>query len=252
MGAILDNTAYELQVTVPCFDVDCENRLKISALLRLHQEIGEKHITTFGVTSETLRNDHDLAFIFTKLKVEIINLPKAEEKVTVRTWCSQLKGVRFTRNYLLLSHDGEILTQSKAEVAAIKLSDRSVVRPKDVAVFDCFLYNYDLENECEYPKKLNRIINADFTSERTVRYSDLDYNHHLNNTVYADIVFDLLPPDTHKNKLKSFEINFLNEAKELDTINLSCEKTENTYKAVGTVGDTPCFTAEIEIKTEVL
>lgn len=245
MGTILENTAYEMSMAVTCYDVDRYNRLKISALMKLHQEVGERHITAFGITSEELRNIYDIAFIFTRVRIKIHRLPKAEERITVRTWCSELKGVRFMRNYQLISENGEMLTESKGEVAAIKLSDRSIVRPRDQEAFNCFLYNFDLDNSCEKPSKLSVLHDGGSWFKRPVRFSDLDYNGHMNNTVYADVVFDHLPKEALQKPVTEFQINFLNEALVGETVLVGVNQTESGYEVSGCVGEKHCFSSKV-------
>jgi medium-chain acyl-[acyl-carrier-protein] hydrolase len=52
-----------------------------------------------------------------------------------------------------------------------------------------------------------------------VRYSDLDMNLHANNTRYAQWVLDSLPPGWRRAfELTEYEVNFLAEAREGDSV----------------------------------
>ena len=246
MGAILNNTAYEWETTVTSFDVDMYDRLKISALMKYQQEIGERHLNVFGTTTEGMRKEQNLSFIFTKMNILVHRLPKMGESITVRTWCSALHGVRFTRNYQLFDEKGQPLTEAKAEVTVLDLESRRIVRPTAIKGFDKFLYNDNLENNAEYPKKLG--VEQTFSKEsvRPVRFSDIDYNGHVNNTVYADMVIDCLDADVLKMQIKGFEINFLNEILPNETVKLSVEKGDKGQKVAGCVDNRQCFVAKID------
>lgn len=244
MGLILEGTAYEWDIKIPCYDVDRYDRLRISALLKIQQEIGEKHILHFGTTSEMLREQYNVAFIITKSRIKIHKLPAAEESVRVTTWCSSLKGVRFMRNYVLRSAGGELLTESKAEVIMINLKDRSIVRPRDMEFFKNYLYNAELENSCDDPKKINAACLGK-RNLRTIRYSDIDYNGHMNNTVYADVMFDFLPENRRKSCPKEVEINFKNELLEGETMEVFVESSDEYETFCGISGEKERFTGKI-------
>ena len=59
-------------------------------------------------------------------------------------------------------------------------------------------------------------------AERTVGYTDLDINGHMNNTRYMDWVDDLIPSAFHRDHpLKEFTVCYLNEAKEGQKLTLN-------------------------------
>lgn len=247
MGCILDKTAYEWETTVTSFEVDMFDRMKLSALMKRHQEIGEMHLNEFGTTSEKMRLEQNLSFIFTKVNVLVHRLPKSGENVVIRTWCSTLKGVRFTRNYVVFDQSGRILTESKAEVTVLDLTSRKIVRPIEIKGFSDFLYNEQLENNAEYPQKIRISIENAVQHTRPVRFSDIDYNGHVNNTVYADMAMDCLSPETLKNVIKGFEINFVNEVLPDETLEISVESTVDGNVFQGNVGDRVSFLAKLKI-----
>ncbi len=247
MGEILNKTAYEWDVTVTSFEVDMFDRLKVSALMKYQQEIGERHLNVFGTTTEGMRREQNLSFIFTKMNIKINRLPRSEERITVRTWCSELRGVRFTRNYVLFDKNGNVLTSAKAEVTTLDLSTRKIVRPTVIKGLDGFLYNDELENLAEYPQKIAVPETVDRTVLREIRFSDIDYNGHVNNTVYADMVFDHLPIDAVKDNIKGFEINFVNEVLPNETLELSVENLDGGFVVSGAVGDRQSFTARVKL-----
>lgn len=246
MGCILDKTAYEWETTVTSFEVDMFDRMKLSALMKRHQEIGERHLNEFGTTSEQMRNEQNLSFIFTKINILVHRLPRSEEKVTVRTWCSALKGVRFTRNYVLIDRDGEILTETKAEVTTLDLTTRRIVRPTEINGYDGFLYNDELENHAEYPQKIKPTDGETAVFSRPVRFSDIDYNGHVNNTVYADMALDCLDEKTLRNPIKGFEINFVNEVLPQETVEISVSEDVEGYTFFGNVGEKQSFAAKLK------
>ncbi len=248
MGCILDKTAYEWETTVTSFEVDMFDRMKLSALMKRHQEIGELHLNEFGTTSEQMRREQNLSFIFTKVNVLVHRLPNSGENVVIRTWCSALKGVRFTRNYVVFDQNGRTLTETKAEVTVLDLATRKIVRPTEINGFSDFLYNDQLENNAEYPAKIKMSGENATVYTRHVRFSDIDYNGHVNNTVYADMALDCLIPETLKTAIKGFEINFVNEVLHDETLEISVTEEEG-YVFQGNVGDRVSFLARLRFES---
>ena len=247
MGTILNKTAYEWETVVTSFDVDTFNRLKLSSLMKLQQEIGGMHLYEFGTTAEGMIKDQNLGFIFTKMNINIRDLPKAEDKITIRTWCSGLKGVRFTRNYIVFDSLGNIMTEAKVEITTLDLATRKIVRPSQINGFDDFLYNDDLENGADYPVKLNVPDEISTVYSHPVRFSDIDYNGHVNNTVYADMALDCLEPELLKSPIKGFEVNFVSEVLPTETVEIAMAKQSDGYIFTGTVTDRQCFVAKLKI-----
>lgn len=244
MGCILEKTAYERNITVSNLDVDRYNRLKLSSLLMFHQEIGELHLNEFGTTSDYMQNELGLAFVFTKIKAKIHRLPLLDEKVKLTTWCSELKGIRFYRNYRLEAENGSVLTETKAEVICLDLKTRKPVRPNLITGFDDFLYNSELENSCEKPQKLSIPDGNCSILTRPVEESDIDRNGHVNNTIYAQISVDCLNEKELELPLKSFEINYINEVFSGEKINLKIFDEPDGKFILGEVSGNPSFTSK--------
>lgn len=245
MGVILDKTAFQWHFPISTAEVDMFDRLKISALMKRQQEIGELHLIEFGTSSDKMREEQGFAFIFTKMNIKVTRLPKSKENVTLTTWCSGLKGVRFTRNYVLRDESGVVLTEAKAEVTTIDLNTRKIVRPREINGFEDFLYNEDLENTCPYPEKLIFSGEVSKVYILDVRFSDIDFNGHVNNTVYADISFDALPPEVVKKSVSGFEINFTNEAFLGETLEVSVVSDNSCCLVFGKTDVHDCFAVKL-------
>ena len=62
---------------------------------------------------------------------------------------------------------------------------------------------------------------------RTVSFTDLDRNGHMNNTKYLDWIYDLLPTAFHKeHTIREFTLCYLNEAREGQNLTLSWDFPE--------------------------
>ena len=74
---------------------------------------------------------------------------------------------------------------------------------------------------------------TDRQAQRTVRFTDLDINGHMNNCRYLDWICDLLPSDFHKDaSAAEFTVCYLSEAREDETVTLDWELSEDRVLTV--------------------
>ena len=86
---------------------------------------------------------------------------------------------------------------------------------------------------------------------RQVKYSDIDYNRHVNNAIYADIVCDLVPQETMLYKEpESFGIIYHKEAVLNQIIELEVTPSWSglSFYVGGLVAGNRCFEAEIRFR----
>lgn len=225
---------------------DKAGRLKLSCLLYLQQLTCEEHTDIFGLPGDVIREKLGLAFVFTKLRVNVLRQPLLNEKIVVKTWCSELKGVRFTRNFrVTLQNSGELLTEGKTELTVIDLETRRLVRPANVPEFSTFLYNDTEQNGCEYPQKLSCDFCACGTFQKRITEKDIDCNRHVNNTVYADMVTEAWGEKYFASNINSFEINYLHEVLPFETVDITFSDLNGEVLACGNVGDKQSFVARL-------
>jgi acyl-ACP thioesterase len=88
--------------------------------------------------------------------------------------------------------------------------------------------------------------------ERTIVYSDLDFNRHMNNTRYPDMICDFLPSMDGK-WVTSLSLSYLREAAFGDTLTVhrkAVEGAEDTFLIRTTRPDgLVCLEAEIGLAT---
>ena len=82
------------QFHIPSYAVGADNRLRLSALLQLQQEAGERQLAENGMSYNALV-DKGVAFLVTRLCSNITRLPEMGEEVVLKTWHRDIKGVQF-------------------------------------------------------------------------------------------------------------------------------------------------------------
>ena len=93
-------------------------------------------------------------------------------------------------------------------------------------------------------------LKLSLVGEYTVRYSDTDLNHHINNTNYPDLFFNYLPSPEAK-LVKSIAISYINDAKIGDNLKFYMAKTDGKY-FMRSIHEDGRINAEVEFTVENL
>lgn len=229
---------------ITSYDVSPDGLIKVSALQKYMQQLAREDCNLYGATYANLRDDN-MVFVITKLGLEIYKEMYSEDVITIRTFNNKIEGVHFDREFEIFKN-GEKAAEASTYWVLLNFEKRKVVRPK-MCRYPMKEYKRKAEN-IDIPR---RIFNADGiiynAGSRRVVFSDLDENNHLNNCVYSDIALDYSPLDLSKYAIKKTLINFTNEARLGDVLNISVIKGENSYciNAHNDTEDRPCFEAEL-------
>ena len=214
---------YSQTFTLTDLDVDCFCKLKLSSLLFYAQEVAGKHSALLGADYDTLAQKK-LFWAVTRHKVQITRLPSLGETITVETWPMPTTRVAFPRAMAAYDSQGNELFRSISIWVLMDLENRSMVLPGNSGVDVGGLLT---GNELSVPHSIlpKALCNS---TQRTVTYSCLDRNGHMNNTRYLDWVADLLPSSFHREHTpRELLICYASEALEAQVLNLDWELTED-------------------------
>ena len=208
--------------------VDCFGRATPAALLYLVQEAAGQHCALLEVDHDTL-SDKNLFWAVSRNRVQITRLPRIGETVTVETWPMPTTRVAYPRSVIAYDQQHKELFRSISLWVLMDSQTRGMLLPgKSGVTVDGTL----IGTELEAPRAI-ATRPMDNSVSRTVGFSLLDRNGHMNNTRYMDWAFDLLPGEFHQgHPLREFTVCYMNEAREGDAINLSYELTEDTLLTV--------------------
>ena len=173
---------YTQKFTLSDMEVDCFGKLKLSALLYFAQEVAGKHCIQLGADYETLQQKN-LFWAVTRHRVQITRLPVRGETITVETWPMPTTRVAYPRSMVAYDADGNELFRSISLWVLINGESRAMVLPGKSGVDVTGTLK---GTELASPRSLSPAA-AGHTERRTVTYSCLDRNGHMNNTRYYDL-----------------------------------------------------------------
>ena len=235
---------HSMPMTVPTYDTGANGRLRLSALLRWQQEAGERQTKLYALDWDALA-EKGYAFVLARGCGEVYRLPRHGEQVVLQTWSDHIQGVQFFRGYRLVSEAGETLTESMASFALVDIRTHRLCRPSVVDM--SALPTAVQETGCPLPPAVKDLPPLTAVGEWTVRDSAVDFNRHLNNTVYADLLWDFLPAAVRENPPKRYALQYITEAREGDTLTMYYGADETAHYVEARVGETRCFVGRVEV-----
>jgi len=203
--------------------VDCYGRLKLSSLLFFTQEVSGKHSNLLGADYDTLALRR-LFWAVTRHRVLISRIPTRGETITVETWPMPTTKIAYPRSVVAFDSQGNELFRAISLWVLMDLDQRTMVHPgkSGVIVEGTLTGSAHSVPHSVLPKTMSQ------QTARTVTYSCLDRNSHMNNTRYLDWIDDLLESSFHsKHTAREFVICYHNEAREGQEILMDWELSED-------------------------
>ncbi|OHB26048.1 MAG: hypothetical protein A2X84_09715 [Desulfuromonadaceae bacterium GWC2_58_13] len=195
------------------YEVDHRARLRPATLLDYLQDAAGEHTIALGIAVADLRR-RNLTWVLSRTHARFLHYPHAGDTLRVQTWPSGREGLFALRDFEVHDQEERLVALATTSWAVIDVTTGRPVR------LDSALPKYPLHDR--------RAIAADFASlpkmigcaaemAFQVRRSDLDINHHVNNTVYPGWALETVP----------------------DEIDVSCQLSEIEigYRAPATCGD---------------
>ena len=204
--------------------VDCYGRLKPSMLLYFIQEVSGVHGASMGADYDTLAQQN-LFWAILRSKVQITRLPKRGETIRLETWPMPTTRVAYPRSVVAYDWNGRELFRAISLWVMMDATTRAMVIPsKSGFIFEGTLTGSELAVPGSIvPRAMKNSM------RRTVRFTDLDRNGHMNNTRYFDWMCDLLPSSFHRDHpMKELTICYLSEAREGQTLDMHWDIGEDS------------------------
>lgn len=210
-------SVYKKAFTVEMRDVDFTGTLRLSSLFTYFQEAANQHSDNLGIGFETIMQKFGVIWALIRIRVEIIRHPVFSEEIVVETWPQEPTNLQFTRHFLVWDQEGRIIARAVSIWAILDAQTRRIKRSKVIAAkYPPFKEERALD--CKLGK-LKPFGPLEMAYKKYIGYSDIDFNQHLNNTKYVDLIMDCFSPESHKaHYVRSIEFNYVHEALPGDTI----------------------------------
>ena len=216
---------YSKLYTTSWHDTDAYRHVRPSALLVYMQEISNAHLASTGTTIDELRDTKGLAYILSKIRLDVLRPITSYEDIRVETWTVASRGYSSLRYYRILRGD-ETVAVAETTWALVSTADKSLHRPEESG----YAFEDGESVALSAPSRTRAPSDCVFeqVGKRPVLYSDLDYNMHMNNTRYPDMLCDYLPLEEIE-KISSITLSYLREAAFENTVTVHRAKCDGAY-----------------------
>ena len=236
---------YSKQYTTKWHDTDPDGIVRPSALLVYMQETANVQCREYGMDLTDLHHVEGKGFLLSRIMLRAFAPLHAYEEIEVRTWCVDARGYTFIRCFSV--HRGEeMIALAVTHWALVDVQAGTMIRTSDFR--RDFPYG-ELPDESVLPRRLriHPSVEMETVGERRIVYSDLDFNNHMNNTKYPDMICDFLPDMTGK-WVTTLSLSYLREAAFKDVLTVSRSPIEEGYLIRTTRPDgAVCLEAEIRL-----
>jgi len=200
---------YTIKRLITDTDADIRRRQKLSSMFAMFQDIAAMHAENLGAGVNWLYKELNVAWILMRIRVEIDKYPVLADEVTVETWPQKPRAL-YERDYRILDKFGIPYVRAASTWVIMNLATREIKRDSFLDYFNIEILKERAINKI--PGRLKPIKDADAVYEKEIKYSDVDYNGHVNNAKYVDFIMDAYPIEEHLNRdIKAIEVHYVSE-----------------------------------------
>lgn len=199
--------------------LDRNHVLLPSAIFDITQDISARHSEIMNVGYKVALSK-GIAWILIRAKYEVDKYPKYLDDIVVETWPLKPGRVDIDRNTVIKSIKGETLVRISEKWVLVDIKTKRILPSRVLSE----LMNY-YDEEKIFDEQIGKISDYDCNNfyPHQVLATQIDHNMHLNNTRYADMIYNSLmqyDESLINRTIKSFQIEFDKENKYNDKINI--------------------------------
>lgn len=221
-------TVLEKHIVLTDFDCDLNRRVTPGSLLRHVQQIGTDHCDSWGVTAARY-DATGTAFLLAKLSLHITGSAFIGDSLRLVTRPSAPRRAIFFRFTEFFDAQGQSVASVDARWVLVDRETRRILRqPPEGLGFPAMPETVPTHNF-----SIKRAADMRPAGTAAATFCRCDINSHLNNTVYADIVCDALPPEQMRSRpLAALTLAYHHELRFGEAMELSLGELEGGGFAV--------------------
>jgi medium-chain acyl-[acyl-carrier-protein] hydrolase len=228
-GESVHKKSWEDEYAISFDEVDTKNEAFLPVLWSLMQETAWNHAEHLGVGYSHLM-EHQYFWVLSRLSIQMEGYPRWGDQIKVKTWLTGIGRLFALRQFSIADAKGKVIGTAKSAWLVLDMKSR---RPQKIGpVFKHIEYLFEGLPVAEEPEKLPAPVQPRMEKSYTVRYSDIDMHHHVNNIKYVEWILDSFPFEMNQtHQIHTFEINFLGESTHGDEIAIYTETLKETPPA---------------------
>lgn len=183
---------YSFSSQVRYSECDDHARLSLVSLINYLQDCSTFHTESLGLGIEHMARNH-FAWIIAAWQIEIDDLPRFTDHITVSTWCYDMKRTYALRNFCISDEAGTPLVRADSMWLTF---DTAAKQPMRIPASE-YAYLSDEPRMDMPPTKRKLHVEGPWYEALPVQVSEqhLDTNHHVNNAQYVLMALGALDLD---------------------------------------------------------
>ena len=234
---------YGKQYTTRWHDTDAARALRPGAMLTYFEETADLHIRSVGKSLDEMRDEDKVGFILSRMSILFYQPVAADVELLVQTWT--YAGGAFSTGRAFRAFLGDTVVAEAVSTWALVDVERHCPVKIANAPFD-FQHEPPLEADVPVRVSIPKDLPMERMGERRIVYSDIDYNLHMNNTRYPDMLCDFLP-DMSGKRMRRVTMSFVREAALGHTLEVLCGERDGVYYFRTMDEGNVCLEAEVEL-----
>ncbi len=202
-------------------------------------EVATLHANSWNVGYKRLRKENQ-AWVLSRLTIEMERYPKVGENYSLVTWIESYNRHFSERNFEVLDENGKVVGYGRSIWSVINSTTRESC---DISNLYNNMIDYVAEKDCPIAKQSKmRPITFQRQANHVFRYSDIDFNRHVNALKYICLILNQWTLDFFDKKaIERFEIAFVKECYAEDEVTVGVEDHEDFSSAeIQCNGETLC------------
>ena len=228
----------ELDFYVKGTECSDHQALSLPVLLGDLQETADKGAGDCGF-DRTVVTSLNACWIIIRMKVHIDRLPLWREEFTIRTWSNGCERLFFDREYEIYSSEGDRIGYASSIWILADIASHRPLIPKrieglaePVVQRDLLVFGTRCSKFASLPAE--EILKGKPVITKYADYSELDHNHHVNNTRYMAWVLDaLFKTGEDVSGIHDFTISYVAEVKSGEKVDIYVVKTDKGFYVTG-------------------
>ena len=233
---------YDKPAKISYYDLDFAGNIKLSAFLKMVHIAADINATDLGIGFDILE-PLNITFILQRFYVNFLRMPLYGDEVRLRTWVDGIYRSSFLRKGDMYDKNNNELIQWASQWILFNKKERKILKPSVLPIDFKTVENQGLVKlhyKPDFGTEYSRYIHE-------VRYSEVDTNMHMNNSIYGDLIGNALNPKCDGLKIKEVQINYQHEIKHGEKVIVIAEKDNDNLQVAGLLDDKRAFVANIKI-----
>ena len=239
-----DGITFHSEHKVQFSQSDSNKKMSLYELLKVTSDMAVEDYALRGMDRDTL-TAHGFACLVSRVAFRFHRMPKENEDYVFTTYEEKSEALQLVRAYEFTGKEGEPLITG---ISSWLLVDPVAHRILPTKKFDMGKpVESQKEHDCLKYGKIQIPEELEKWDERTIKYSDIDGNCHVNNARYGAFVADAIPPELRQAKFTDFRLNYAKEAKLDQKLEIfgKVDKIERRLTIVGKTEDGISFESEL-------